>query len=181
MSGVRRGIVEAPGYAPLPAARRLGFIVGLALSFALSASAGSLDARVVIVQSSDAAGSIDRHRLMTIVEQACSEFHIDESAVPHIVLIHLRDDEARASGVPAGAPVMVERSLLTVEQKREAAPARFLVWVVGKSNDEKLVGAVAHVLRLHLRSDLSDADLLGAERRIVRRLDATVDANAFVK
>lgn len=61
------------------------------------------------------------------------------------------------------------------------APARFLVWVVGRPDDPKMVGAVAHVLRMHLQLELSDSDLLLAEKRVLQRLNATVDVSSFVK
>jgi hypothetical protein len=135
----------------------------------------------VVVESSDATGKIDRQRLIRIVEQVCSELHIGESAVPEIVLIHLANAEARAGGVPAGTTVMVEHAFLSVESKGDAMPARFLVWMVGRLDDQMMVGAVAHVLRLHLQLELSDSDLLLAEKRILQRLNAAVDVSSFVK
>jgi hypothetical protein len=139
------------------------------------------DRRIVVVESSDATGKIDRRRLIRIVEQVCSELHIGESALPEIVLIHVTNDEARAVGVPAGTAVMVERSFLSVEGKGDAMPARFRVWMVGRPDDQMMVGALAHVLRLHLELELSDSDLLLAEKRILQRLNATVDVSSFVK
>ena len=161
----------------------LGAVATLALTVLPPALYGSSTAgsHVVIVESNDAAGKIDRQRLNRIVEQVCSEFHIAELAVPEIIFIHVTGDEARAAGVPAGTTVMVERSFLSVEWKGDAMPARFLVWVVGRVDDQMMVGAVAHVLRLHLQLTLSDRDLLLAEKRILERLNATVDVSSFVK
>jgi hypothetical protein len=76
---------------------------------------------------------------------------------------------------------MVERSFVNVDGKGDATPARFLVWMVGRPDDQMMVGAVVHVLRWHLQLELSDRDLLLAEERILQRLRATVDASAFVK
>lgn len=176
---------RSPGFHLLRAARQLalGAVAGLALAVLPAALCGSppADRHVVVVESSDANGKIDHQRLTRIVEQVRSELHIDESAVPEIVLIHVTDDEACAAGVPAGMAVMVERSFPSVEGKGDAMPARFLVWVVGRPDDRKMVAAVAHVLRLHLQLELSDGDLLLAEKRILQRLNATVDVNSFVK
>ena len=160
----------------------LGAVASLALAVRPTALCGSPPAgkHLVIVESSDATGKIDRQRLIRIVEQVCSELHIGESTVPEIVLIHLANDEARAGGVPAGTTVMVERSFLSAERKGDAMPGRFRVWVVGRPDDQKVVGAVAHVLRLHLQLELSDSDLLLAEKRILQRLNATVDVSSFV-
>jgi hypothetical protein len=176
---------RAPGLRLLRAARQLvlSAIAILALAVSPTALFGTPPAgrHIVIVESKDAAGKIDRQRVIRIEEQVRSELHIDESTVPEIVLIHVTEDEAQAAGVPAGMMVMVERSFLNLESKDDAVPARFLVWVVGKPDDPKMVGAVAHVLRLHLKLQLSDGDLLLAEKRILQRLNATVDVNSFVK
>jgi hypothetical protein len=166
-------------------ARRLalGAVATLALTALPPALYGSPTAgsHIVIVESNDAAGKIDRQRLNRIAERVCSELHVRESAVPEIVLIHLTGDEARAGGVPAGMTVMIERSLLSAEWKGDAMLARFLVWVVGRVDDQMMVGAVAHVLRMHLQLALSDHDLLLAEKRILEWLKATVDVSSFVK
>jgi hypothetical protein len=161
----------------------LGAIAIFALAVSPTALHGTPPAgrHIVIVESKDAAGKIDRQRVTRIEEQVCSELHIDDSAVPEIVLIHVTDDEARAAGMPAGMMVMVERSFRSVEGTGDAMPTRFLVWVVGRPDDPKLVGAVAHVLRLHRQLELSDGDLLLAEKRVLQRLNATVDVNSFVK
>lgn len=175
----------SPGPRLFRAARQLalGAIVTLALAFRPPALCGSPPAtrHLVIVESRGAAGKIDRLRLLRIVQQARSELHVDESAVPDIVLIHLSNDEARAGGVPLGTSLMVERSFLSVDGKNDARPPRFLVWMVGKPYDQMMVGAVAHVLRLHLQLDISDHDLLLAEERILQRLNSTVDVSSFVK
>ena len=101
--------------------------------------------------------------------------------MPGIVFIHLSDDGAHAAGVPAGTTLMVERAFVSVDQKRAGGPQRFLVWLVGDPDDSKVVGAIAHVLRMHMRLEISDADLLTAEKRIVRHINATVSVNSFVK
>lgn len=179
-----RSADRSPGLRLLRAARQLvlGAVVSLALAVRPTALCGSPPAgrHIVIVESGEATGKIDRQRLIWIVEQVRLELHIVESAVPEIVLIHLTNDEARVGGVPVGTTVMVERSFLNVEWKDDAWPARFLVWVVGRPDDQKMVGAVAHVLRLHLQLELSDSDLLLAEKRILQRLNATVDVSSFV-
>lgn len=167
------------------AARQLALVAVATLALAGAATAvygsPSVGRHIVIVESPDAAGKIDHQRLLRIVEQACSELHIAEAALPQIVLIHVTDDEARAGGVPAGETVMVERSFVSFERNGEAMPARFLVWMVGRPDDQKMVGAVAHVLRMHLQLGLSDRDLLLAEMHILQRLNATVDVSSFVK
>src|SRR6516164_9428039 len=86
----------------------LGAIAILALAVSPTALCGTPPAgrHIVIVESKDAAGKIDRQRVIRIEEQVCSELHIDDSAVPEIVLIHVTDDEARAAGMPAGMMVM---------------------------------------------------------------------------
>ena len=169
----------------LPGARQLvlGAVATLALAVLPSELYGSPPggSHLVIVESKGAAGKMDRQRLTWVVEQGCLELHIGESAVPEIGLIHLAREEAHAGGVPAGMTVMVERSSLNVDWKGEAPPARFLVWVVGAPDDAKIVGAVAHVLRWHLELELSDGDLLLAEKRILQRLKATVDVSSFAK
>jgi len=169
----------------LRAARQiaLGAVASLALAVAPTAFCGPSPAgrHIVIVESRDAAGKIDRQRLIRILEQASSELHIGESAVPEIVLIHVTDDEARAGGVPAGKAVMVERSSLSDEREGDAMPVRFLVWVIGRPDDRKMVSAVVHVLRMHLQLQLSDRDVLLAEKSILQRLNTTVDVSSFVK
>ena len=161
----------------------LSAVVTLALAVLPPALHGfpTAGSHLVIVESNDAAGKIDRRRLIRIVEQVCSELHIAESEVPETIFIHLTDDEARSGGVPAGTTVMVERSLVSAEWKGDAMPARFLVWMVGRVDDQMMVAAVTHVLRLHLQLAISDRDLLLAEKRILQRLNATVDKSTFVK
>jgi hypothetical protein len=61
----------------------------------------------------------------------------------------------------------------------DAMPARFLVWMVGR--DQTMVAAVTHVLRLRFQLALRDRDLLLAEKRILERLNATIDVSSFVK
>jgi len=136
---------------------------------------------VVVVESASAAGRIDRQRVIRIVEQVCSELRIAESAIPELVFIHLDADEARSSGVPAGKTVMVERTSVTLESRGDALPARFLVWIVGRVDDKMIVAAVTHVVRLHLQLGLSDQDLLLAQKRVLQRLNATIDVSSFVK
>lgn len=163
---------------------QLGFALAAVLAAAFPAAPAGFAAaegHIVITESNGAGAKMDRRRVASIVDQVCAELHRDKSAMPETVFIHLSDDEARAGGVPGATTVMVERSSLSVEQKREGAPERFLVWLVGEPDDSKVVGAVAHVLRLHLRLDISDADLLIAEKRIARRVGATVNVNAFRK
>ncbi len=158
-------------------------IAGLALTLPANASSArrQVEGRIAIVQSDRHASRLDRYRLITILERACAELHLDGSSFPRIVFIRLSRDEASAGGVPAGAPVLVERAFLTVEGKDKTEAARFLVWIVNEPSDEKLVAAVVRALCLHFGLRLSEADRLSAEQRIVRRSSATVDVNSFVK
>ena len=163
---------------------QLGFaILSLALTLPVPAfpAANQLDGRIAIVQSNHASGQVDRRRLITILERSCAELHIDESLVPRIVFIRISPEEAPVGGVPAGAPVLVERAYVTVDRKTAPEQSRFLVWLVDKPSDQNLVAAIVHVLRLHLGLNLSDADLVRSAERILRQLNATVDVKSFVK
>lgn len=164
--------------------RRIGVTLLLAAELVLSALAATasgqtLESRLVIVQSSGSAGKLDHQRLAVLVQQACAELHVDASAVPQIVFIRLSGAEAHVGGVPAGAALMVERAVVTIERQHASVPPRFLVWMVGAPSDSKIVAAVVHVLAQHLQLDLSEADLASAERRILLRLGATVDVHSF--
>jgi len=163
---------------------QLGFaILSLALTLPVPSfpAANRLEERIAIVQSNHASGRVDRERLMAILERSCAELHIDESSVPRIVFIRVSQQDASVGGVPAGAPVLVERAYVTVDGTAGPQQSRFLVWLVDKPSDQNLVAAIVHVLRLHLALNLSDADLHNAAQRILRQLNATVDVKSFVK
>ena len=162
---------------------QLGFaILSLALTLPVPAFAAAdpLDRHIAIVQANHASGKLDRRRLIAILQRSCAELHIDEPSVPRIVFIRISQKDASVGGVPADAPVLVERAYLTVDGKT-GNQARFLVWIVDKPSDQNLVAAIMHVLRLHLDLNLSDADLNSAAQRILRQLNATVDVKSFVK
>ena len=123
---------------------------------------------------------MDRQRLIAILRRSCAELHIDESLAPRVVFIHISEKDSSVGGVPAGAPILVERRYLTVDAKNEPE-ARFLVWLTGKPSDQKLVAAVVHVLRVHFGLNLSEADLLRVSQRVLRELNAAVDVTSFMK
>ena len=158
-------------------------ILSLALTLPVRVFAASdpLDGHIAIVQANHASGKLDRRRLVAILQRSCAELHIDESSVPRIVFIRVSQQDASVGGVPAGAPVLVERAYVTVDGTSGPQQPRFLVWLVDKPSDQNLVAAIVHVLRLHLTLNLSDADLVSAAQRILRQLNATVDMKSFVK
>ena len=142
-------------------------------------AAPQIDGRVVVVESRDAAGRIDRQRLLTVLRQACAELHLDEAAVPRILVVHLTAGEALVGAVPAGAGMMVEKVDVKVEHGEPTS--RFIVWLVGQPSDQRLVHAAVDVLSHHLGLALSAADTLSTERRLSLRLAATVDAKSLLK
>jgi len=125
---------------------------------------------VVVMDSADAPGTVDRLRLTAILELTAAELHVSVRDLPSIVVFHLSKDAAAKLGLAVSSTVCSTGST-----------TRYELWIIGEPSDLTYSYMAENILEDHFKLKVENSERARILRTVRSRLNMTVDAKAFRK
>lgn len=127
-------------------------------------------ADVVVLNTADAPGTIDRLKLTASLELTAAELHVTVHDLPSIVVFHLSKVAAAKLGRAVSSTVCSTGSTTYYEW-----------WIIGEPSDLTYSYMAENTLENHFKLKVEAAERGRILRTVLSRLDMTVDARAFHK
>jgi hypothetical protein len=150
----------------------LGVVVGFPRSTLAGPGPAAPDdpTSVVVMDTADAPGTVDRLRLTAILELTAAELHLSVRDLPSIVVFHLSKDAAAKLGLAVSSTVCSTGST-----------TRYELWIIGEPSDLTYSYMAENILEDHFKLKVENSERARILRTVRSRLNMTVDAKAFRK
>jgi hypothetical protein len=125
---------------------------------------------LVVMDTADAPGTVDRLRLKTALELTAAELHVSVRELPSIVVFHLSKDAAAKLGLAVSSAVCSTGST-----------TRYELWIIGEPSDLTYSYMAENILEDHFKLKFENSERARILRTVRSRLNMTVDAKAFRK
>jgi hypothetical protein len=125
---------------------------------------------VVVMDTADAPGTVDRLRLTASLELTAAAFHVSLHDLPSIVVFHLSKAAAAQLGRAVSSTAWSTGSTTYYEW-----------WIIGEPSDLTYSYMAENTLEDHFKLKVEDSERGRILRTVLSRLDMTVDAKAFRK
>lgn len=126
--------------------------------------------RVVVMDTADAPGGVDRLRVTASLELTAAELHGSLHDLPSIVVFHLSKAAAAQLGRVVSSTVCSTGSTTYYEW-----------WIIGEPSDLTYSYMAENTLEDHFKLKVENSERGRILRAVLSRLDMTVDAKAFRK
>jgi len=127
-------------------------------------------ADVVVLNTADAPGTVDRLKLTASLELTAAELHVTVHDLPSIVVFHLSKVAAAQLGRAVSSTVCSTGSTTYYEW-----------WIIGEPSDLTYSYMAENTLENHFKLKVEATERGRILRTVLSRLDMTVDAKAFQK
>lgn len=127
-------------------------------------------ADVVVLNTADAPGTVDRLKLTASLELTAAELHVTMHDLPSIVVFHLSKVAAARLGRAVSSTVCSAGSTTYYEW-----------WIIGEPSNLTYSYMAENSLEDHFKLKVKDSERGRIVRTVLSRLDMTVDARAFQK
>jgi hypothetical protein len=124
--------------------------------------------RVVVMDTADAPGTVDRLRLTASLELTAAELHVSVHDLPSIVVFHL----SKAAGAQLGRAV-------SSTVCSTGSTTYYEWWIIGEPTNLTYSYMAENTLEHNFRLKVEDSERGRILRIVLSRLDMTVDAKAF--
>jgi len=125
---------------------------------------------VVVMDTADAPGTVDRLRFTAALELTAAELHLIVRDLPSIVIFHLSKDAGAKLGLSVSSTVCSTGST-----------TRYELWIIGEPSDLTYSYMAENILEDHFKLKVEDSERARILRTVRSRLNMTVDAKAFRK
>ena len=126
--------------------------------------------RLIVLDTADAPGTVDRPKLTASLELAAAELHVSVRELPSIVVFHLSKAAAAKLGLAVSSTVCSTGST-----------TRYEWWIIGEPLNLTYSFMAENTLEDHFKLKVGDSERRRIVRAVLSRLDATVDEKAFRK
>jgi hypothetical protein len=126
--------------------------------------------RVIVTDTADAPGTVDRPKLTASLELTAAELHVSVRDLPSIVVFHLSKAAAAQLGRAVSSTVCSTGSTTYYEW-----------WIIGEPSNLVYSFMAENTLEDHFKLNVEDSERGRILRTVLSRLDMTVDAKAFRK
>ncbi len=151
--------------------RVLGFILLLATNAFAQKAPQELAEKLTLVQSSDAAGHLNKERLARVLWALVNEQKLEVKQVPNIIVLHVSPATGMAIGVPASGTARTDHCAATGKNY-------YQLWVLGEPKGADYVAGLETILQHELGLQPTDSELKPLLRRVLQADLATLDAPA---
>jgi len=124
--------------------------------------------RVVVMDTADARGTVDRLRLAASLELTAAELHVSVHDLPPILVFHLSKAAAAKLGRVVSSTVCSTGSTTYYEW-----------WIIGEPSNLTYSYMAENTLEDHFKLKVEASERGRVVRIVLSRLDMTVDAKAF--
>lgn len=140
----------------------------LSPSILLGGRSRHVEEHLIILNSSDATGSIAPQRVSSCLQQLVQEWKLDEQTLPRIMLIH--------ASKQAATKVQVKEEIAVRKNGVRGEPTEYFeIWIVGEPKLRSIVIALQNVLESHYALHVTSEQRKAVIDRVIRLQDATID------
>jgi hypothetical protein len=123
----------------------------------------------VVLETSDAPGTLDIQKLSDCLKLTLREMNLDGRALPRIVVYHVSLATGRYLGVETNSNW----------KSSGGGHERYEMWIVGKPSTYLYSYMLENILERHFRLQVDEAARSRMVNHVERGLDATVDVRSF--
>jgi hypothetical protein len=127
-------------------------------------------ANVVVLDTADAPGTVDRLKLTASLQLTATELHVSVRDLPAIIIFHLSKGAAAQLGRAVSSTVCSTGSTTYYEW-----------WIIGEPSDLTYSYMAENTLENHFKLKVEATERGRILRTVLSRLNMTVDATAFQK
>ena len=124
--------------------------------------------KVVVLETADAPGTVDRSKLTASLELTAADLHVSVHDLPSIVVFHLSKAAAAKLGLAVSSTICSTGST-----------TRYELWIIGEPSDLTYSYMAENILEDHFKLKVENSERARILRTVRSRLNMTVDAKAF--
>lgn len=123
----------------------------------------------VVLETSDAPGTLDTNKLLECLKMTLREMNLDGRELPRILVYHISPEAGHYIGVDTNSSW----------RSTGGGNSRYEMWIVGKPSNYLYIYMLENILERHFQVQIDEAARSRLVNHVERGLSATVDARSF--